>query len=85
MLIEGLPGDAAVWRNDALPPIEERLAQLLERADAWSRALFQAQTGAREIQVPGEVRIIRPGTADVPRKHVETDVKRIMAFFASTG
>jgi hypothetical protein len=78
-----------VWRADFLPPVEERLAQLVERHDQWSRAQFDLQAGKKSIQVPGQITIPRPGrptddsvAAPEPRK-VETDSKRIAAWFAA--
>ena len=71
-----------VWRQDMLPPIEERLVQLLERQDAWFRALFDAQVGAKSIKVPGEITIPRPGR-EPERPRVERDPAVIAKWFAT--
>lgn len=89
-LVLNLPPDAAIWREDFLPPIEERLAQILERQDAWQRTMLDVQLGKKEIRVPGEIQIPRPGqNAEVlqPKKSkVETDIKKIAAWFGgATG
>lgn len=60
--------------------MEERICQLIERHDQWSRALFEAQVGQKEIRVPGEVKIPRPGDEE-PEPKVTTDPKAIAAFF----
>jgi hypothetical protein len=84
-LIEGLPGDAATWREDMLPPVEERLAQLTERQDQWFRALFGALTHSDQIRVPAEIEIVRPGAHKIPDSHVVTDSRAIAAWFARFG
>ncbi len=81
----GLPPDAGVWRPDFLPPVEERLVQILERQDQWFRAMVSAQLGHKEIRVPGEITIPRPGQREEPEpesKRVETDVGVIAKWFA---
>ena len=84
-LIEGLPGDAATWRQDMLPPVEERIAQLTERQDEWFRAVFGALTHQERVSVPGEVEIPRPGAHRIPERPVETDSRTIAAWFAKFG
>ena len=84
-LVEGLPGDAATWREDMLPPLEERIAQLTERTDQWFRALFAAQTGQQRIQVPGDIEIVRPGANKFPEREVVTDARTIVAWFTRFG
>jgi hypothetical protein len=73
-----------VWRQDFLPPLEERLVQILERQDEWFRALVKAQLGHKEVRVPGQITIPRPGQRDgkPERKKVETDVAKIARFFS---
>lgn len=80
----GLRPDAGIWRQDFLPPVEERLAQLLERQDAWSRALLSAQLGHKEIKAPGEIRIPRPSDPEPVKPRVETDPKVIAQFFTAS-
>jgi len=85
-LIDGLPGDAAVWREDVLPPVEERLAQLMERQDAWFRAIFGALTHQERVPVPGDLEIVRPGDRTIPEeKVIVTDSNTIAAWFAKFG
>lgn len=79
-LVKGLPPEAATWRRDHFPPQVELLAQLHEQQDRWNRALFGALRRERRVQVPGEVRILRPGEDGKPK--VETDPRAIAAFFA---
>ena len=84
-LVEGLPGDAATWREDMLPPLEERIAQLTERQDQWFRALFGAFTHSDRIQVPGDIEIVRPGANKIPERQLVTDSRTIAAWFSRFG
>ena len=86
-LVFGLPPDAGIWRQDFLPPVEERLAQIFERQDAWFRALLEAQMGQAKVSVPGELHVVRPSDRDVEPevRRVETDPDAIAAWFAANG
>jgi hypothetical protein len=81
----GLPPEANVWRQDAFTPVEECLVLLIERQELWCRALLDVHLEKREIRVPGELRIPRPGSEPEKPKRVETDPKVIAAWFAATG
>ena len=78
--MRGLPPDASVWREDALPPAEELLALLVEQQDAWHEAGFLLAAGKR-VRQPGRVRIRRPGE-DVQERKIVSDPLEIRAWFA---
>lgn len=81
VLVNGLPADAATWREDVFDRTDELLATLIERRDNWSRALLDALMHKKQIKAPGEITIPRPGTEEAQRDRVITDPKEIAAFF----
>lgn len=77
-LIQGLPPDAAVWREEmAWTPQQELMATTIEVIDLWGRRLMRMQ-GAKSSQLPEAIQIPRPG--EQKRKRVETDARKIKAF-----
>ena len=80
-LVLALPPDAAVWREQAYPPTTELIAVLIERQEEWSRAIFQALRNQRRVSVPQPMRILRPGERAKTARRVETDPRKIAAFF----
>ena len=68
-----------------LPPVEERIVQLMEREDQWFRALFGALTHQERIAVPGDVEVPRPGERKIPVKKVTSDTRAIAAWFSMFG
>lgn len=57
------------FRQDALTPGDELLAELLENQDAWQRAHMQITSRKRgQIMVPAPVRVERPGQTEPERK-----------------
>lgn len=78
----GLPPEAAVWRQNAFPPVEELLVQLLERHDEWARSHLAALLHHKRVTIPVPYRTLRPGEVEeTPASRVETDPRRIAAFF----
>lgn len=84
MLVNGLPADAATFRDDGLWTREEHLlADLLERQDAWSRSLFEAIRGVKRIEVLAPITVDRPGAAKQESQgRVVSDPRELAAFFA---
>lgn len=85
-LFKALPPEAAVWRHDSFTTTDELLAQLLERTDAWQRAIFTAlippkKGQPRRISLPAPVEILRPDD-EPPQRKVETDPRVIAAWFS---
>lgn len=81
VLIEGLPRDACVWREEMSWTNRDEMQALgLELLDLWGRAIFEGLGG----KVRGEsFRIPRPdieGTAK-PKKEITTDPAEIDRFF----
>lgn len=83
VLLAGLPPEAAVWRARGLPPAEEYAALLVERHDAWARAHFAALARhGGSVAVPPPIHIERPGRPVPEPKRMETDPRRIAAWFS---
>ena len=80
-LVQGLPPEAAVWRQQSFTPTEELLVQLLERHDEWARAHLQALLHHKKVTVPPEFKILRPGEDEQPTRRIETDPAKIAAWF----
>lgn len=84
-LAHGLPPEAGVWREQALPPVEDFLASLIERFEQWQRAQFMLTAG-KSVAPPAPIRVIRPGqTAEPepqPKPKAVTDPHEIAAWFA---
>ena len=45
MLVQGLPENAALWREDSWTRQDEMLASLLELTDAWGHAMIAVHGG----------------------------------------
>lgn len=65
--MDGLPPDAAIWRDDGFTRAEQLAAIAVERADAWGKALWEItarphlKKPPKEITNPGVIEIPRPG------------------------
>lgn len=90
VLVQGLPSNAAVWREDRWTHQDEMLATLVELTDAWGLAVFTAVGGKlRGKHTP--VRVQRPGAVQqdtqqssapaAANKTVTTDPLEIARFF----
>lgn len=82
-LVKGLPGDAAVWRQDKRhwSQTDELLATLIEQSDYWQRRLLMAW-GAKRLPPPPQINHPdRPGRRKADRK-VTTDPAEIRQFFS---
>lgn len=84
-LINGLPVEAAVWRQDkpSWNQDHELLASLIETIDRWGRIQTDLACG-KKVQVPAPVRVThpdRPEPAAPPKPKVTTDIAEIAAFF----
>lgn len=84
-LVRGLPDDAVVWREEheqaqQWTTQDELGALLIEVTDMWGRAI--AQPHYKRGSLPRPIRIPRPGDGPPQRKQIESDPKKIAAFFA---
>lgn len=70
-LVEGLPADAAVWRDDGFTRGEELAAIAVERADAWGKALWEIAARSHLKEPPKEIG--NPGVIEIPRPGQGTD------------
>jgi hypothetical protein len=87
--VKALPPDSAVKRAAAgaansFPPVEELLAVLVERIDAWGDSHLDALMGRTKVSIPPPIRIQRPGQQGNTRR-VETDPRRIAEFFGGAS
>jgi hypothetical protein len=90
VLVEGLPANAAVWRED--PAVFERqdelLAVLIEEIGRWGRINLSAM-GAKEADLP-DVRNVRPVEVREKRPKSKTTITdlsdpRLLQFFGRAG
>jgi hypothetical protein len=82
-LVQGLPPDAACWREDMFTRQEEFAAAQIEVTDQWLSNLAQL-LGAKRQSLPKPIRVPRPGDGRVQRAEIETDPMKIERFF-NTG
>lgn len=71
--MSGLPPDANVWRQGRLTGVEDKLATLIERHDAWASAQYEIALRPqlknppdRLEPTPGVVTFARPGVDPEP-------------------
>jgi hypothetical protein len=77
-----MPADAATWRQDRLPPLEEYTALILERQDQWSRALLDALLHKKRITLPAPLQFERPGQQRPAVRNIVTDPGELRRWFA---
>lgn len=83
-LIEGLPVDAAVWREDkpGWTQADELAALQIEMADMWGRILAMC-LGAKSGKLPKPPQLTHPDRVRLKEKpRVTTDQAEIAAFFS---
>jgi hypothetical protein len=78
--VQGLPRDAATWREEMSWTYQDELtAALIEVVDLWGRIGAQIQ-GARSSQLPKPIRIPRPGQQEQAKRKITTDPAEIRRF-----
>lgn len=81
-LVRNLPPESATHRAESLPPVEELLATLVERMDAWNEPQLMLALGQKRVIVPSRMRIRRPSDPPPQERKIESDPRAIAAWFA---
>jgi hypothetical protein len=80
-LVNGLPPEAALWREEmAWTAQDELAARSIEVIDGWGRAHAQLM-GARRRELADPIHVPRPGERPAAAREIETDPRRIAAWF----
>jgi hypothetical protein len=80
VLIKGLPAESATCRDgDPWTQLDHTAVALLEHLSLWGRIHAQL-LGGKSYQLPKQIQIDRPKPP--ARRKVETDPRRIAAFFS---
>lgn len=81
-LIDGLPPESATWRRGNWSQQDELLALAIENFDRWGRMAL-LRSGVKRHDLPERFEINHPDRRpeDKQEKKVETDPRRIAAFF----
>jgi hypothetical protein len=84
VLVQGLPENAAVWREDSWTRQDEMLASLLELTDAWGHAMIAVHGGKMKGN-PKPLHVKRPWEPEPQTRKVFklSEQKEMMQFFTA--